>query len=195
MTYLPRVEVHQQSLGDDENSGAGVNRIHPTRLQRAPGEMAEPIGRCKEMFAQADGIGQIHAQPPHTAVINTLALGFEALAERHHNAVRMVFEPVPQRVVDRRRTGCEGSRRFAETARKRIVDHCVNARALGVYQNAVVALGFHCAIVQRPQHRFGHVSQSGRYTGRSLNGVSSVIHVGGIPSSRHHLQVPPQAKQ
>src|ERR1700686_2095550 len=97
LPYSLRLEIHQQSLGDDEHAGRGIDRVHPYRVERARGDVAETRGRREKALPQTDRIGQVHGQPMHPSVIDASALRFEAFSEGNDTPIRMVLKPRPQR--------------------------------------------------------------------------------------------------
>src|ERR1035438_9667056 len=78
LPYPFGIEIHQQSLSDDENARRGVDRVHPDRIERTCSDVAQTIGWLEKAFPQSDRVGQIHGQPAHPAVVDTLTLRFQA---------------------------------------------------------------------------------------------------------------------
>ena len=59
LTYSLRREIHQQPLSDDENTGRGVDRVHPSRVERTRFDVTETMGWCKKALSQPDCVGQV----------------------------------------------------------------------------------------------------------------------------------------
>ena len=94
--------------------------------------MAKPIGGSKEALPQEDRLWQIDRYPTHPAVVDTITLGFQALAKRHYNPGWMPSNPSPQDVID---SGCPRSEQAARDPKVSIeivVERLVNAHAAGI---------------------------------------------------------------
>ena len=139
--YRSRAEIHEKTLRDDEHAKTIIDMIHPCRFESTHCEMPKTLGRHDKAFAHPDGVWEVHRQPSHCAVIDTVCLRLESFTERNYKTTRVDGEPLTQYLIDFLRADRSMLRGYAEIRLKIVINGVVNSDAVFIPKRPIGARG------------------------------------------------------